>query len=139
LAARSPSARPIEDFELAPLGFGAHRGLRRRLTSEQFDIVHAHDGRAQNISFLASAGLPLRRVASRQVAFPPRHPLIHRWKYTKTCHGIIANSESVRRVLIATGIPAERIEVIPPGIEIPVRTAQRRLACSSAGAMGFLE
>ena len=61
----------------------------------------------------------MRRVASRQVAFPPRHPLIHRWKYTKTCHGIIANSESVRRLLIATGIPAVNIEVIPPGIEFP--------------------
>jgi glycosyltransferase involved in cell wall biosynthesis len=81
--------------------------------------VHAHDGRAQNISFLASAGLPLGRVASRQVAFPPRHPLIHRWKYTKTCHGIVANSESVRRLLIQTGIPASNIEVIPPGIEVP--------------------
>jgi glycosyltransferase involved in cell wall biosynthesis len=108
-----------EQFELAALGPAAIVQLRQRLSSEHFDIVHAHDGRAQNISFLASAGLPLGRVASRQVAFPPRHPLIHRWKYTKTCHGIVANSESVRRLLIQTGIPASNIEVIPPGIEVP--------------------
>ena len=106
-----------EDFELAPLGRGAITGLRRRLVAEEFDIVHAHDARAQNIAVLASAGLPLRRVVSRQVAFAPRHPLIHRWKYAKTAHGIVANSESVRRILISSGVPADMIEVIPPGVQ----------------------
>lgn len=108
-----------EHFEVAPLGRGAITRLRRRLSTEHFDIVHAHDGRAQNISVLASAGLPMRRVASRQVAFLPRQPLIHRWKYSKTAHGIIANSESVRRLLISSGIPAASIEVISPGIDLP--------------------
>jgi glycosyltransferase involved in cell wall biosynthesis len=106
-------------FEIAPLGRGAITSLRRRLASERFDIVHAHDARAQNIAVLASAGLPLRRAVSRQVAFEPRHGLIHRWKYGKTAHGIIANSESVRRVLISSGVPAGLIEVIHPGIELP--------------------
>ena len=135
----SPLARhaAAEDFELTPLGFGALVSLRRRLSSEQFDIVHAHDGKAQNISFLASAGLPLRRVASRQVAFPPRHPLIHRWKYTKTCHGIIANSEAVRRVLIDAGISASSIEVIPPGIEIPAQLPSASLRAQARARWGF--
>ncbi len=117
----SPLAKraAAEDFELAPLGLGGITRLRRRLSSEHFDIVHAHDGRAQNIAVLASAGMPARRVASRQVAFLPRQPLIHRWKYAKTAHGIIANSESVRSILISSGIPAESIEVIAPGIEWP--------------------
>jgi glycosyltransferase involved in cell wall biosynthesis len=126
-----------EHFELAPLGLCAIGRLRRRLSSERFDIVHAHDGRAQNASFLASAGLPLRRVASRQVAFPPRHPLIHRWKYTNTCHGIIANSESVRRVLIASGIPSAKIEVIPPGIEWPAELPNARLRAQARARWGF--
>ena len=108
-----------EHFELAPVGRGGITSLRRRLSAERFDIVHAHDGRAQNIAVLASAGLPLKRVASRQVAFTPRHPLIHRWKYAKTAHGIIANSESVRQVLISSGLPLDRIEVIPPGVDLP--------------------
>jgi glycosyltransferase involved in cell wall biosynthesis len=135
----SPLAKraAAEHFDLAPLGLGAIGRLRRRLSSERFDIVHAHDGRAQNVSFLASAGLPLRRVASRQVAFPPRHPLIHCWKYTKTCHGIIANSESVRRVLIASGIPAEKIEVIPPGIEWPAELPTAGLRAQARARWGF--
>ena len=94
--------------------------LRRRLREEKFDILHAHDGRAQTISFLASLGLPVRRVASRLVAFTPRHPLIHRWKYSRTCHGVIALSQSVRQVLLAAGVPDSHIEVIVPGIEMPL-------------------
>jgi glycosyltransferase involved in cell wall biosynthesis len=135
----SPLAKraAAEHFELAPIGAGAITALRRRLSSEHFDIVHAHDGRAQNISALASAGLPLRRVASRQVAFPPRRPLIHRWKYAKTCHGIIANSEAVRGVLIAAGIPAANIEVIPPGIELPAELPNAGLRAEARARWGF--
>jgi glycosyltransferase involved in cell wall biosynthesis len=135
----SPLARraAAEHFELAPLGLGAIGGLHRRFSSEFFDIVHTHDGRAQNMSFLASAGLRLRRVASRQVAFAPRHPLIHRWKYSKTCHGIIANSESVRRALIASGIPVEKIAVIPPGIEFPSELPDAGLRAQARARWGF--
>ena len=135
----SPLARraAAEDFELAPVGAGAITSLRRRLMSERFDIVHAHDGRAQNISVLASAGMPLRRVASRQVAFPPRHPLIHRWKYAKTCHGIIANSESVRQVLLYSGISGVEIDVIPPGIELPAQVPTARLRAEARVRWGF--
>jgi hypothetical protein len=74
-----------EGLDVIPLGsVGA---LRKHLRDGKFDIVHAHDGRAQTISFRASMGLPVRRVASRLVAFEPRHPLVHRWKYSLTCHG----------------------------------------------------
>ncbi len=126
-----------EDFELASLEFRAIVSLRRRLSSEHFDIVHAHDARAQNVAFLASAGLPVQRVASRQVVFPPRHPLIHRWKYSRTCHGIIANSEGVRGVLIAAGIPAAQVEVIPPGIELPAGLPRAGLRDRARARWGF--
>jgi glycosyltransferase involved in cell wall biosynthesis len=53
------------------------------------------------------------------VAFTPRHPLIHRWKYSRTCHGVIALSQSVRQVLLAAGVPDSHIEVIVPGVEMP--------------------
>lgn len=126
-----------ERLELLPLGTGAITRLRRRLSSERFDIVHAHDARAQNIAVLASAGLVVRRVVSRQVAFTPRHPWIHRWKYAKTCHGIIANSESVRRVLLSSGVPDSSIEVIPPGIEIPAELPNAILRAEARSRWGF--
>jgi len=137
--AHSPLAQraSAEGFELARLGAGGITSLRRRLSSERFDIVHAHDGRAQNIAVLASAGLPLRRVVSRQVAFSPRHPLIHRLKYAKTCHGIIANSEFVRRVLISSGVSGVDIEVIPPGIELPAELPSADLRARARARWGF--
>ena len=106
-----------EGQDVMPLGSVGK--LRSYIRNEKFDIVHAHDAKAQTISFRASLGLPVRRVASRQVAFTPRHPLIHRWKYGRTCDGVIANSQSVRQVLLAAGVPDSHIEVISPGVEIP--------------------
>ena len=67
----------------------------------------------------ATLGSRVRRVVTRHVAFAPRHPLVHRLKYTKTCHGIIAVSLTVRNILVNAGIPASRIEVIHTGVELP--------------------
>jgi glycosyltransferase involved in cell wall biosynthesis len=93
--------------------------LRQRLLAEPADILHAHDGRGQTISWLASLGLPARRVASRRVTFLPGAPARHRFIYARTCHAVIAVSEHIRSVLTDAGVPAERIHVIPDGIEIP--------------------
>ena len=60
----------------------------------------------------------MRRVVTRHVAFEPRHPWVHRLKYTWTCHGIIAVSDAVRRALIESGLPGEKIETIHTGIEM---------------------
>lgn len=115
----SPLAERAANEELEVMPFGTVGKLRGYMREERFDIVHAHDAKAQTISIRASLGLPVRRVASRQVAFTPRHPLIHRLKYSRTSHGVIANSQSVRQVLIAAGVPDSHIEVIAPGVEIP--------------------
>lgn len=84
----------------------------------QGDIVHAHSGRAQNSAYRATIGSQVRRVVTRHVAFAPRHPLVHRLKYSMTCHGIIAVSESVRDILTRAGVPAKKIVVIHTGIEL---------------------
>jgi glycosyltransferase involved in cell wall biosynthesis len=83
------------------------------------DIVHAHSGRAQNIAYWETVGSNVRRVATRHVAFPPKYRWLHRLKYTRTCHGIIAVSGAVRQTLIDAGVPARKIETIYTGIEIP--------------------
>lgn len=132
-----PLARRAASEEQEVLPLPTIGALRRRLREEQFEIVHAHDGRAQNMSFLASAGLPVRRVASRQVAFEPRYPLIHRWKYSMTCHGIIANSQAVRKVLLAAGVPDNHIEVIAPGIELPKELPSPDLRAKARAQWGF--
>lgn len=109
----------VEGFEVDPLT--SVPKLRRILHDVQ--IAHAHSGRAQTLSFFATAGLPVRRIATRHVAFEPRHPRIHRLKYAVTCHGVIAVSNFVKQALTGAGVSEESIEVIPNGVEWPERTA----------------
>jgi glycosyltransferase involved in cell wall biosynthesis len=133
----SPLAKRAADEKHEVVRLGSIRTLRERLGYQRFHIVHAHDGKAQNISFRASIGLPVRRVASRLVAFTPRHPLIHRWKYSRTCHGVIALSQSVRQVLIAAGVPDSHIEVVVPGIEIPREVPGPEMRAEARARWGF--
>jgi len=100
------------------------------------DIVHAHSGRAHNLVVRATLGASITRVVTRHVAFTPRHPMIHRLKYTRTCDGIIAVSAAVRNVLTEAGIPAQRIEVIHTGIDLPAEPAHRPHKGFAVGHMG---
>ena len=134
--------RRVAGEGLETIALGKMGNLRRRLREEQFEIVHAHDGRAQTISFRASMGLTTRglsmvRVASRLVAFEPRHPLVHRWKYSLTCDGVIALSQSVRQVLLGAGVPDRHIEVIVPGIEIPKQLPDATVRAAARARWGF--
>lgn len=110
-------------FLIAPLA-----SLRNILKEHDVRIVHSHSGRAHNRAWLSSAGLNVRRVTTRHVAFEPRHSLIHRLKYTLTCDRIIAVSGAARDMLVKSGIPAEKIEVIHMGVPIPpsLPTAEER-------------
>jgi len=85
--------------------------------------LHAHDGRSQTVSALASFGLPVARVATRRVAFMPqglwRTLRTHRLQYGPACDAIIAVSGFIRDLLVQSGIRASKIEVISDGVEIP--------------------
>ena len=84
-------------------------------------ILHAHDGRGQSLAWLASLGLPVRRVASRRVTFFPSDRWTYRLKYGRTCHAVVAVSENICELSVQAGVPRERITVIPDGIEIPAQ------------------
>lgn len=93
--------------------------LRQRLSSEPWQIVHAHDGRGLTIAWLASAGLGTRRVAHRRVTFQPARRARQRFMYGRVCHAVIAVSEFIKRLLVECGVPDWKIEVIPDGTELP--------------------
>jgi glycosyltransferase involved in cell wall biosynthesis len=94
--------------------------LRQQINLSAIQILHAHDGRGQTISWLASMGLAVRRIASRRVTFTPRDRWTYRLKYTRTCDAVIAVSEYIRDLVTQAGVPRGRVEVIPDGIELPV-------------------
>ncbi len=108
-------------FSLPPSDPGHAFGillLRQQLRMWRPKIVHAHDGRGQTIGWLASVGLPIKRVASRRVTFLPSDGWTYRLKYGRTCHAVIAVSENIRGLSVQAGVPRERIMVIPDGIEM---------------------
>jgi len=99
------------------------RELRREIARSGVEVLHAHDGRAQTLSALASIGSRAKRVATRRVTFMPGglSPRIglHRIQYGPTCDAIVAVSDFIRGLLVRSGIPAAKIAVIRDGIEIP--------------------
>lgn len=125
-----------------PGQIGAIRRLRRILRAEQPDILHAHDARGQNIAWLASQGLPVRRVANRDVTFHPKIPggrWLQSWKYTHMADLVVTCSGYIRQSLIRTGVPADRIEVIYGAIEWPKRPPTACRPSSARAAWGFGE
>jgi glycosyltransferase involved in cell wall biosynthesis len=126
----SPQGSPLQEraslsgFDTLPLpGASAWDArtillLRRLIRRQTIHIVHAHDGRGQTLAWEASLYRPVKRVASRRVAFSPNR-LVHRLKYNFTGHGIIAVSRFVQDLLVNSGVPARKIAVIPDGIELP--------------------
>jgi glycosyltransferase involved in cell wall biosynthesis len=97
-------------------------------------ILHAHDGRGQTVAWLASLVLPVLRIASRRVTFFPSDRWTYRLKYGRTCDAVVAVSENIRELSVQAGVPRERIEVIPDGIEFPAErpSAAARLRLRTA-------
>jgi glycosyltransferase involved in cell wall biosynthesis len=129
-------------FALPALDLGFAHGmvqLRQWLLASPAQILHAHDGRGQTVSWLSSWGLPVRRVASRRVTFLPGARFRHRFIYSRTCHAVIAVSQFVRNLLVESGVPGAQIEVIPDGIEIPetIPSAEERSQARTQWNLGI--
>ncbi len=103
----------------------ASLAIRRILRSTPCDVVHAHDPHALTAAWLAGAHRLSALVAARRVAFPLASSRIGLARYRAT-RLILAVSQFVAESLIPSGIPREKIEVVPDGVELP--------ALSQAGA-----
>lgn len=107
-------------WRVEPLGlFRAVRHARRH------DLIHAHDARTHTLGAIVR-GAPL--VVARRVAFP----VGSRWKYSRAAR-YIAVSEFVKGVLLAGGVPPERIEVVYDGVPL-LEQAQGDLVVTPANA-----
>jgi glycosyltransferase involved in cell wall biosynthesis len=111
---------------------------REQLKTWAPQILHAHDGHGQTLAWLASMGLPVRRVATKRVSFLPSDRWTYRLKYGHTCHALVVVSENIRELSVQEGVPRERITVIPDGIEIPAElpNAAERLRLRTSWRFG---
>jgi hypothetical protein len=92
-------------WRVEPMGLARAAMLARR-----HHLVHAHDARGHTLGAIVGSG---RLVVSRRVAFPVGSP----WKYGRA-RRYLAVSEFVKSVLVAGGVPEEKIEVVYDGVPL---------------------
>jgi L-malate glycosyltransferase len=90
--------------------------LRRVIRRRAIDIVHAHTAHAVALAALATTRMRVPIVVARRVDFPLRTNAGTRWKYGRAAM-IVAVSQAVARVLERSGMSAERIRVVPDGVD----------------------
>jgi hypothetical protein len=83
---------------------------RAMLLARRHDLVHAHDARSHTLGVMVKTK---RLVVSRRVAFPVGSP----WKYRRA-RRYLAVSEFVKSVLVAGGVPEEKIAVVYDGVPL---------------------
>ncbi len=91
--------------------------LRRRLVDDRFDILHAHTANAVTLGAMATLRTDARLVVTRRVDFPLNRGAGTRWKYGRAA-AVIAISQRVHEVMLASGIPARRMTVVPDGVDL---------------------
>ena len=121
----SQLARAAEGFTILPIERGYWNAISVIRGTRGYDIVAAHDSRSQTISYLATIGKRVVRVADRLVAFEPSNRFTHQLKYTRTCDIVIASSQAVKDTMVRNGVPSAHIEVIRGGIEFPQKLPPR--------------
>ncbi len=89
--------------------------LRRFLSRNRFDVVHFHTSRAHSMAPFA-AGQAGALVVTRRMDYMP-----NRWFapyfYNRAVDGVAAISQGVAWALVAAGVSAQRITIIPSGVD----------------------
>lgn len=134
LAARARSSG-IEvvhiDPTIAEFGPWTVLRLRRLIARERVDILHPQSGHTIALAALAAAGTRARIVFARRTTFPLRDNVGTRLKYSRADR-IISVSRAGVEALVAAGVDASKIAVVPSGIPLDglARPASRELLAS---------
>ena len=123
--------RAGEGLELISIGsrsemdLSAAWRLARVVAQLQPNVIHAHDPHGVA---MASLALSLRRGAAKNATLPPlvvsrrvdfhlKSNTFSRWKYRQVdC--FIAASEAIHRLLVAGGVPADKVVTVHEGIDL---------------------
>lgn len=91
--------------------------LRRIIRQLKPVALHAHTSRAHQLCLFAALGSGLPVVVTRRVDFPLKRGPFAGWKYRGQSVRFVAISRAIQNVLLAGGVPAKRISVIPSGVD----------------------
>jgi glycosyltransferase involved in cell wall biosynthesis len=92
--------------------------VRSLLSQKKFDVVHANEPHALTAVWLAAAHRKVPVVVSRRVAYPLQNNSIARSRYLMT-QRILAVSRFVAASVVESRIPADKVEVVYEGVEVP--------------------
>jgi L-malate glycosyltransferase len=107
-------------------------GLRRVLRRERFDVAQLHDPHALACGIAAvRMGARVPVVATRRVDFALSGPW-SRWKY-RAAPRVVAVSAAIRDVLVAGGLPPERLRLVYEGVPDRAPAAGGREALAALG------
>jgi glycosyltransferase involved in cell wall biosynthesis len=109
----------------------AARSIRRLVRGRRVDVVHANEPHALTSAWLARAHRFVPLVVSRRVELPLSSDSLSMARY-RAAGRVVAVSDFVEISMRASGLSADRVEVIFVGVEIPpaVSQADRDLARS---------
>lgn len=114
--------------------------LRRYLAAERIDIVHAFLPYAYIVGGLATAALPRCRLVMSRLSSNfymekfPHYRLVETRLLHRRVDAVICNADSIRAELADEGVPADRITIIPNGIDVDAfaGSPDRRLKARTA-------
>jgi glycosyltransferase involved in cell wall biosynthesis len=110
---------PLREMRMrSEYDLGAVWQLRQIIRGERAQICHAHTAHAHSLLWLATMRTQAHLIVSRRVDFAVARNFCSRQKYFNPRVHFIAISTGVKNVLCGTGIPAERVSVVPSGIDI---------------------
>ena len=123
LAQRAAQAGiPVHEVDTRAKRARAALVLRKLLSQSRFDIVHANEPHALTAAWLAGAHKKVPVVASRRVAYPLQKNVIAQRRY-RMAKRILAVSHFVAASVVESGIPADKVEVLYEGVEVPPMVA----------------
>jgi glycosyltransferase involved in cell wall biosynthesis len=144
----------------APAGIAVHQvarfglrawaavAMRGLLKHSRFDLAHLNEPHALTAAWLGGSYRNVPLVISRRVAYPLGQSALARRRY-QTAQRILAVSRFVTKSVMDSGVPAEKVEIIYDGVEVPPpvtaearQRARRRWGVSETellmGCVGYL-
>ena len=127
LARRAKDAGvPVHEIGQRARQVGATFLLRKLLSEQRYDVLHANEPHALTAAWLAGAQKSLPVLISRRVAYPLSPNRLARRRY-QIAQRIIVISHFVEKSVLQSGVPPERLAVVYEGVEIqPLPTPEAR-------------
>jgi glycosyltransferase involved in cell wall biosynthesis len=97
--------------------------IRKLVAEGRIDLVHANEPHALTSAWIARAHRVVPIVVARRIALPLSKSALSMARY-RAAASIVAVSHFVKRSVVESGIPADRVLVIYDGVQIPPEISQ---------------